>query len=94
MKCPGGMIKYVDKNQWNIGCVCLCIVWKSTVNAKRLPHSLHILLFEAGSLTDWLCCLSNDPPVLASPALVLQIHATVPVFTRTLENPLACTAST
>lgn len=23
----------------------------------------------------------GDPPVLASPALVLQIHATVPVFT-------------
>lgn len=60
MKWPGGMTKYVDKNQCNIGCVCLCVVWKSTVNAKRLPHSLHILLFEAGSLTDWLCCLSNE----------------------------------
>lgn len=60
MKWPGGMIKYVGKNQCNIGCICLRIVWKSTVNAKRLPHSLHTLLFEAGSLTDWLCCKSSE----------------------------------
>lgn len=54
------MIKYVDKNQFNIGCVCLYIVWKSTVNVKCLPQSLYTLLTETGSLTVWVGCLSSE----------------------------------
>lgn len=95
MKCPEGIIKYVDKNRFNTECVCLCITWNSKVIIKCLPSSLHTLFFETGSLTDWLGCLFSEHRGTTNESLPSQhwnystgIHAMALGFTQTLGNPI------